>query len=243
MSMGEMCRMMMIFMFVQNVIHFFFKGNTSSTPTLDPSKSNTSVSIGGRIISESHLQNYLRPGDEFNIDVYINYQNNWRFFKMGGISGKEPVWTEKRIFYNYDQENERHINLTLPVTEKLLQNNTLNLHMQVSFKNPFYVGKGEDNFLNRQESTEIVTARGILDTPEYLTFNQTISLIKYMPKVKKDVKRNLLSDDIPMPEPKKEEVEKDDGKYHQYFKKELYLYVINDPTTYGLGEQVNAPPP
>ena len=46
-----------------------------------------------------------------------------------------------------------------------------------------------------------------------------------------------------MPEPKKIDEEKDDGKYHQYFKKELYLYVIYDPTTYGLGENANAPPP
>jgi hypothetical protein len=29
-------------------------------------------------------------------------------------------------------------------------------------------------------------------------------LLKYMPKRKEQAKRNLLSDDIPMPEPKKE---------------------------------------
>ncbi len=46
-----------------------------------------------------------------------------------------------------------------------------------------------------------------------------------------------------MPEPKKEVEEVDDGKYHPYFKNQLYLYVIYDPTTYGLGEGVNAPPP
>jgi len=47
-----------------------------------------------------------------------------------------------------------------------------------------------------------------------------------------------------MPEPKKStDEEVDDGKFHAYFKKELYLYVIYDPTTYGLGDGVNAPPP
>jgi hypothetical protein len=49
-----------------------------------------------------------------------------------------------------------------------------------------------------------------------------------LPKIKQEVKRNLLSDDIPMPEPKKEKSEDDDGKYHAYFKKELYLYLIYD---------------
>ena len=63
--------------------------------------------------------------------------------------------------------------------------------------------------------------------PEYLTFNQTLPLVRYLPKIKEEAKRNLLSDDVPMPAPKKTE-EEDDGKYHAYFKKELYLYVIYD---------------
>ena len=63
-----------------------------------------------------------------------------------------------------------------------------------------------------------------------------------MPKLKEEVKRNLLSDDIPMPAAKKTTDEQDDGKYHAYFKKELYLYVIYDPSTYSIGEGGNGPP-
>jgi len=116
--------------------------------------------------------------------------------------------------------------------------------MQVRFRNPFYLGKRDSDFLNDPESKEIIsTQRGQLATPEYLTFNSTLPLLKYMPKRKEQAKRNLLSDDIPMPEPKKEVEEVDDGKYHAYFKNQLYLYVIYDPTTYGLGDGVHAPPP
>ena len=136
------------------------------------------------------------------------------------------------------------MNLTLPAGEMITKNNrTLNLHMQVRFRNPFYLGNRDSDFLNQQQSNEIATHRGQLYTPEYLTFNATLPLLKYMPKRKEQAKRNLLSEDISMPEPKKEVEEIDDGKYHAYFKNQLYLYVIYDPTTYGLGDGVNAPPP
>ncbi len=62
--MGEMCRMMVMMFLVQNLISMLYKGTTSTnTSVLDPLKNNASVVIGSRIISESHLQNYLRPGD------------------------------------------------------------------------------------------------------------------------------------------------------------------------------------
>lgn len=67
---------------------------------------------------------------------------------------------------------------------------------------------------------------------KYLKFNETIPLVKYLPKIKESNKRNLLSDDIPMPEAKKTEEEVDDGKFYQYFKKELYLYLVYDNTAY-----------
>ena len=78
--------------------------------------------------------------------------------------------------------------------------------------------------------------------PEYITFNQSLPLVRYLPKIKDNVKRNLLSDDIPMPAQKETLAEEDDAKYHAYFKKELYLYLIYDPATYGLGEGSNGPP-
>ena len=70
----------------------------------------------------------MKPGDPFELDVYINFQNNYQFFQRGGIIGKEPVWSEKGLNYDYSPENERHNNLTIPVNEKLLSNNTLFLH-------------------------------------------------------------------------------------------------------------------
>jgi hypothetical protein len=111
--------------------------------------------------------------------------------------------------------------------------------MQIRIKNPFYFGPKDTEFLG----SEIAYQDYSFKTPEYLTFNQTLPLIKYMPKIKEEVKRNLLSDDIPMPEAKKSPTnEEDDGKYHSYFKKELYLYVIYDPSTYSIGEGGQGPP-
>ena len=45
-----------------------------------------------------------------------------------------------------------------------------------------------------------------------------------------------------MPAKKETKDDEDDGKYHAYFKKELYLYLIYDPATYGVGEGGNGPP-
>jgi hypothetical protein len=81
------------------------------------------------------------------------------------------------------------------------------------------------------------------DEPKFLKFNQTLPLVRYMPKIKEEVKRNLLSDDIPLPEDKKAVPETpDDGKFYSYFKKELYLYLIYDPNTYGYGDGSNGVP-
>ena len=158
--MSEMCRMMMMMFLVQNLISFLYKGSSSSTPTLDPSKNNASIAIGGRIISEAHLQNYLRTGDLFDVDVYVNYQGNWQFFKNGGINGKQPAWSESGLKYDYSPENERHMNLTLPAGEMITKNNrTLNLHMQVKFRNPFYLGNRDSDFLNDPDSKEIITTQ------------------------------------------------------------------------------------
>jgi hypothetical protein len=183
----------------------------------------------------------LKPGDPFDFDVYVSFQNSQQFFMRGGIYGKEPHWSEKGLKYEYSPENERHNNLTIPVTDNLLANNTLYLHTQFRIRNPFYLSKKDGESLGI--TGEIVTKDFRFNTPEYITFNQSVPLIRYMPKLKEEVKRNLLSDDIPMPAAKKTEgSEEDDGKFHAYFKKELYLYVIYDPQTYSLGEGGNGPP-
>ena len=106
---------MMIFIFVQNIIQMFFKGSTTSNPVA-PVSGNSSMMIGTRFISESQIQNFLKPGDPFDFDVYINYQSPAQFFYNGGIVGKEPEWSERALKYDYSPENERHSNLTLPVT-------------------------------------------------------------------------------------------------------------------------------
>lgn len=58
-----------------------------------------------------------------------------------------------------------------------------------------------------------------------------------MPKLKEEQKRNLLSNEFdapPIPEkkPVEEELSEEDKKYVMYFKKELYLYTIYDPSAY-----------
>ena len=65
------------------------------------------------------------------------------------MNGKQPVWSESGLKYDYSPENERHMNLTLPAGEMITKNNrTLNLHMQVRFRNPFYLGSRDSDFLN-----------------------------------------------------------------------------------------------
>ena len=56
------------------------------------------------------------------------------------MNGKQllSAWEEHDLTYDYSPANERHMNLTVPVNERLLQNNTLYLHMQVTINNPFY---------------------------------------------------------------------------------------------------------
>jgi hypothetical protein len=68
-----------------------------------------------------------------------------------------------------------------------------------------------------------------------------LPLIRYLPKIKESARRNLLTDDIPMPQPKEEKQdEEDDGKYFPYFKPQLYLYLVYDNTAYQMPQ---GPPP
>ncbi len=81
----------------------------------------------------------MKPGDHFDFDVYLSFYSHSGFFSKGYGQGKEPVWSEKGLTYDYAAGNERHLNLTIPASEKLIyKNQTLNIHMQIKFKNPFY---------------------------------------------------------------------------------------------------------
>lgn len=174
----------------------------------------------------------------------------------GGSENKEPVWSERGITYEYADKNKKELNVTVPVNDKLRNNKTLYLHFQLTVKNPFYVkGLNDKDYGDRHTIDEDTTGdfdeHGIQKPtkkaadkeiksyikhqvqPQFLKFNETISLIKHMPKIKESVKRNLLSDEV-KPEIKysKDEDEVLDDKYYPYFKKELYLYVVHDPHTY-----------
>jgi Cleft lip and palate transmembrane protein 1 (CLPTM1) len=153
---------------------------------------------------------------------------------MGGISGKTPDWHEEGLTYDFSSSNDRNLNLTLPVTSKLLSNDTLYLHMQVTIRNPFYKRQESKHYSGELE----IAGKQKFRDHEFIKINDTIPLIRYLPKIKESTKRNLLSDDIPLPEQKKalSEIEEDDGKYYSYFKKELYLYLIYDNSAYSTAD-------
>ena len=90
----------------------------------------------------THLQNILNPGDPFDIDVYLSYRPHGSFFFNEDILSKTPDWSERGLTYDYSILNDRHMNLTIPVKDRLLRNNTLYLHMQVTILNPFYSENG-----------------------------------------------------------------------------------------------------
>lgn len=62
-----------------------------------------------------------------------------------------------------------------------------------------------------------------------------------MPKIKEKKVRNLLDDSPQSMVKEKEEVDENEDKtFYQYFKKEIYLYLIHDTTAYQL---TSLPPP
>lgn len=123
--------MMLYFMVLQSFMSYFFKGT--------PSNEVGQISANGtRPISPQTLFNYLAPGQKFDFDVYLSFKDNYQFFERGGISERQPVWEEQGLTYDYAATNNREINLTLPVYDKLRKNNTLYLHFQIKTLNPFY---------------------------------------------------------------------------------------------------------
>ena len=133
--------MLMIFFLVQNLAQYFFNRNKNDVEPTDLLKKmgdNATIETAPRFISGSHLQNYMRPGDPYSFDAYISFYDNKIFFKQGRGAGKDADWHESGLFYDYSQSNERNMNLTIPVTDTILNNNTLYLHFQVTMLNPFH---------------------------------------------------------------------------------------------------------
>jgi Cleft lip and palate transmembrane protein 1 (CLPTM1) len=206
----EMCRMMLIFVVMQNAMGFFFGKNAEPTD-LQKMQANGTIAPGEalpRFVSHSHLQNFLKAGEPFEVDVYLSLKNHAAFFKKGGINNKQPDWSESGLFYDFSASNERHMNLTIPVTESFYSKNySLYLHFQATIKNPFFV----------EDSKELFDRTGIAlpKYDRYLKVNQSINLMRYMPRIKESAKRNLLSDDMPQPKAKEEvaSLDEDDGKF------------------------------
>lgn len=59
-------------------------------------------------------------------------------------------------------------------------------------------------------------------------FNESVPLIKYMPKIREKAVRNLLDDSPQSLVKEKEDESEEDKTYYSYFKPELYLYLIMD---------------
>jgi hypothetical protein len=91
----------------------------------------------------------MRPNERFDFDVYLSFHNYRSFFDKENIVGKEPIWSEKDIIYNHNELNKRELNVTIPVNDKIRNNKTLYLHMQVTMKNPFYLPGVNDQDYDR----------------------------------------------------------------------------------------------
>ena len=146
----------------------------------------------------------MRPLDKFNFDIYLSYYDYQQFFDKGNILKEQPVWSENGLTYDYEQGNKRNHNLTIPVSDELRLNKTLYLHMQVTTPNPFYRKGINDKDYTSEDGDDPSKFRiKHIVQPPYLKFNETLPLIKYMPKDKTPIKRNLF-DDSPVLEKKQE---------------------------------------
>lgn len=133
-----MFRMMAVFILVQNLMRFFFNRGEHVQPTDLQAKlgSEASLDSSPRIISGTHIQNYLKTGTPFAIDAYLSFQSHHNFFRLG--RSKQPDWHEEGLTYDFAKDNQRDFNLSIPVSENMRRNNTLYLHFQVTVENPFY---------------------------------------------------------------------------------------------------------
>ena len=101
----------------------------------------------------------MRHGQSFDYDVYLSFHNYYGFFEKGGIANKQPIWSEKNLYYAYIDSNKKELNVTIPVIDNIKNNKTLYLHMQISTKNPFYIKGVNDN--DYDYSNEKFDANGI----------------------------------------------------------------------------------
>ncbi len=70
---------MVMFMLVQNAIGYIFGMNKSSNPA-DKGVNGNSTGPVARSISAEYIQNYIKPNDLFDFDVYISFHNHNQFF-------------------------------------------------------------------------------------------------------------------------------------------------------------------
>ena len=144
--------------------------------------------------------------------MYLSFKGPFSFFKLGNNLG-EPTWHESDLYYNYSESNDRGLNLTVPVNEKLRNIKTLYLHMQVTIDNPFYdhdlnqtVFKMANGSFDEREMTEDALGNWVPRVSAgYLgpkiKLNQSIPLILYKPKEKEKQLKNLLDSSLPEPTP------------------------------------------
>ena len=211
--------MALTFILIQNLIGYLFTSNTAGEIGKGSLNSTQHGYEEPRAVSSGYIHNYLRHGNRFNYEAYFSFQNPYLFFEHGGIVGKEPFWSEKDLVYDYADSNKKDINVTIPVVENILKHNkTLYLHFQVTAKNPYYV-KGLNDKDYEEEPKKMFDENGIevpkegrqgrdiirrRVQPPFLKFNASIPLVRHLPKIKEEKKKNLLSDDIELPQKKTE---------------------------------------
>lgn len=158
--------------------NYFMKGS-SPTPSASSISSASGSASGsssanfdatsGRVALGPH-RNLWRDGQAFDLSVYVS-----PFTDFDQVDVQQDLkWHETGLHYNWNEDNNRSINITLPVTEHILNNGSLYAH--VLFHIPtFPIDAHHPNF----------DARAVIHHLQQLN--------TFKPKPKVNVKKNLLS--------------------------------------------------
>eukprot|EP00455_Lapot_gusevi_P053598 TRINITY_DN839_c0_g1_i1.p1 TRINITY_DN839_c0_g1~~TRINITY_DN839_c0_g1_i1.p1 ORF type:complete len:643 (+),score=203.02 TRINITY_DN839_c0_g1_i1:51-1979(+) len=109
---GSIVQMIVMYYVFSNL----FKSNTAPAPVADK--------VTGKAVG-AH-RNLWRDGDPFEIRVYVSEQAN---FEDEAQKSQRLVWQQTRLAFNWDSNNERSTNITIPATSHVQNNGSIWAHI------------------------------------------------------------------------------------------------------------------
>jgi hypothetical protein len=92
---------------------------------------------GSPLVSTKIFQNMMLDDQKYNVAAWVSFK---RTFESAKKAESEPHWQED-LTYNWDEQNYKALNLSIPVKQTLLSNKTLYLHVEMTAENAFYNSK------------------------------------------------------------------------------------------------------